>query len=98
MLSTLTAQWELQDTELQLPLPWQLSCAHPYCGRCSHVEHHPDSLPEPDPSSWLRVLSVPQWNPEDKEFNCPCHGSCFSAEGKNLAGPATIDMSRLDRD
>lgn len=39
-----------------------------------------------------------QWNPEDKEFNCPCHGSCFSAEGKNLSGPATIDMSKLDND
>eukprot|EP00878_Enallax_costatus_P006596 GHUV01006914.1.p1 GENE.GHUV01006914.1~~GHUV01006914.1.p1 ORF type:complete len:552 (+),score=139.14 GHUV01006914.1:1128-2783(+) len=38
-----------------------------------------------------------QWNPEEKEWNCPCHGSCFDKEGQNIAGPATIDMTRLDK-
>jgi Rieske Fe-S protein len=46
----------------------------------------------------LLLLLLLQWNPEDKEFNCPCHGSCFSAKGENLAGPATIDMTRIDKD
>eukprot|EP00882_Tetradesmus_deserticola_P000301 GHRQ01000333.1.p1 GENE.GHRQ01000333.1~~GHRQ01000333.1.p1 ORF type:complete len:663 (+),score=295.35 GHRQ01000333.1:150-2138(+) len=36
-----------------------------------------------------------QWNPEDKEWNCPCHGSCFDKQGANIAGPSTIDMTRI---
>ena len=36
-----------------------------------------------------------QWNPVEGEWNCPCHGSCFDKQGNNLAGPATIDMTKL---
>lgn len=36
-----------------------------------------------------------QWNPHEKEWNCPCHGSCFSKTGTNLMGPSTLDMSPL---
>ena len=44
----------------------------------------------------LTVLVLPvQWNPHEKEWNCPCHGSCFSKTGTNLMGPSTIDMSPL---
>ena len=47
--------------------------------------------------STLLVLScnamfVLQWNPVEKEWDCPCHGSCFDKKGKQLAGPATTDM------
>jgi Rieske Fe-S protein len=76
--------------------------------RPAYAYTHQDCLPQVRQLSYQHLLfekllplppaaaSLPQWNPEDKEFNCPCHGSCFSAEGKNLAGPATIDMSRID--
>jgi len=37
-----------------------------------------------------------QWNPHEKEWDCPCHGSCFSKTGSNLQGPSTIDMTPLD--
>lgn len=33
-----------------------------------------------------------QWNPIEKEWDCPCHGSCFDKKGKQLSGPATTDM------
>jgi len=36
-----------------------------------------------------------QWNPHEKEWNCPCHGSCFSKTGTNLMGPSTLDMTPL---
>jgi glycine/D-amino acid oxidase-like deaminating enzyme len=35
-----------------------------------------------------------QWNPMEKQWNCPCHGSCFDKMGSNIGGgPSTIDMS-----
>jgi cytochrome b6-f complex iron-sulfur subunit len=29
-----------------------------------------------------------EWKPEKKEFDCPCHGSKFQADGTRFAGPA----------
>lgn len=36
------------------------------------------------------------WNPQDKIFVCPCHGSRFSLDGKVLTGPAPRDLDWLD--
>lgn len=33
------------------------------------------------------------WNPVAKSFDCPCHGSRFSSEGKLLHGPASKDLT-----
>jgi glycine/D-amino acid oxidase-like deaminating enzyme/nitrite reductase/ring-hydroxylating ferredoxin subunit len=38
-----------------------------------------------------------QWNPIEKQWNCPCHGSCFDKTGTNIGGgPSTIDMGSMD--
>ena len=29
-----------------------------------------------------------EWNPEEKSWDCPCHGSRFDYKGKLLDGPA----------
>jgi len=35
-----------------------------------------------------------RWNPQEKSWDCPCHGSRFDAQGKRLNNPATDDMKK----
>lgn len=32
------------------------------------------------------------WNPNDLEFQCPCHGSRYAADGSVLRGPAPLPL------
>ncbi len=36
---------------------------------------------------------VVQWNHDEKSFDCPCHGSRFTCEGKVINGPALSDLA-----
>jgi len=38
---------------------------------------------------------VLNWEPSEKLFKCPCHGSAFDVEGVNLGGPAPTPMVRF---
>ena len=35
-----------------------------------------------------------KWNPQEHSWDCPCHGSRFTGEGKLLDNPATGDLKR----
>lgn len=35
-----------------------------------------------------------KWNPKERSWDCPCHGSRFSEEGRLLDNPATGDLSK----
>lgn len=37
---------------------------------------------------------IVHWNSGEKSWDCPCHGSRFSMEGKILEGPAISDLQR----
>ena len=40
---------------------------------------------------------IVSWNPLEKSFDCPCHGSRFSASsGKVINGPAIIPIKSQD--
>lgn len=53
-----------------------------------------------DESGELHVLSarcthlgcIVGWNPADRAWECPCHGSRFAADGTLVQGPATTDL------
>lgn len=36
-----------------------------------------------------------QWNADEKTFDCPIHGSRFTAEGKVINGPASTDLEKM---
>lgn len=36
-----------------------------------------------------------EWNPNDRTFDCPCHGSQFDAFGRLINGPAVADLEDL---
>lgn len=39
---------------------------------------------------------IVQWNSEKKTFDCPCHGSRFTPQGKVINGPAIADLKPID--
>jgi Rieske Fe-S protein len=42
------------------------------------------------------LMCIVHWNSAETTWDCPCHGSRFSAEGKVLNGPANVDLEALD--
>ena len=37
-----------------------------------------------------------EWNPEERSWDCPCHGSRFDCRGRLLSGPAQRDLWSAD--
>ena len=34
-----------------------------------------------------------EWNPDERSWDCPCHGSRFDFQGRLLSGPAQAELA-----
>jgi Rieske Fe-S protein len=39
---------------------------------------------------------IVQWNPTERTWDCPCHGSRFDKRGEVINGPSNRDLRRID--
>jgi Rieske Fe-S protein len=39
---------------------------------------------------------IVDWNPDEKTWDCPCHGSRFDRFGKVINGPSNSDLARVE--
>ena len=60
------------------------------------VYRHPDGTNHVLSPICTHMGCVVEWNNADKSWDCPCHGSRFTAEGKVFDGPALHDLKRQE--
>jgi Rieske Fe-S protein len=41
------------------------------------------------------MMCVVHWNKGEKSWDCPCHGSRFTYEGRVIEGPAITDLEKM---
>lgn len=59
-----------------------------------------------DENNQLHVVSavcthmkcIVNWNDAERTWDCPCHGSRFTCQGKVIEGPAKIDLKKIDKE
>ncbi len=39
-----------------------------------------------------------EWDPAEKAWACPCHGSRYRADGQVIHGPATYSLKKKELD
>lgn len=56
------------------------------------------NLLTPSPRRCPHLGCALKWNPQEHSWDCPCHGSRFTAKGKLLDNPATGNLKGYDTD
>lgn len=57
-----------------------------YCDEAGHLHQVSAVCPH--------LACIVAWNPAEKSWDCPCHGSRFDIDGQLLRGPAVKDLHR----
>lgn len=64
-------------------------------GAFSTPKEDGESMQHPVPTRCTHMGCQVEWNPEEKSWDCPCHGSRFDTNGNVISGPA---LKKLDDD
>ena len=48
----------------------------------------------PTPKRCPHMGCALKWNPQERSWDCPCHGSRFTEQGKLIDNPSTKDLPR----
>ncbi len=70
-------------------------------GKVLEINHEKCAISR-DANNQLHIVSavcshmkgIVNWNDEEKTWDCPCHGSRFTKEGKVIEGPAQFDLEK----
>lgn len=63
-------------------------------GRTLAVYRHPDGKADVVSATCTHMGCLVDWNPAEKSWDCPCHGSRFDTKGDILNGPAAKPLQR----
>ena len=62
-------------------------------GKKSGVYRDREGAPHPVKARCPHLGCQLEWNPEERSWDCPCHGSRFDCRGRRVSGPAQEDIA-----
>ena len=98
MTSSMVASQLLRDLVLEKNNPYQQvfspqrSILHPQLAK--NAAESAVNLLTPTTPRCPHLGCALKWNPQERTWDCPCHGSRFEKDGKVLDGPATGDIKK----
>ncbi len=80
----------------KVPMPLYIPPPALCCGpSCFQSGPHGEQFPSLNPKRCSHMGCALKWNPAEHSWDCPCHGSRFTADGSVLDGPAQSRGSEL---
>ena len=98
MTSSMVAAQVLTDLILEKSNPYAAifspsrSMLHPQLG--SNLLESAKNLLSLSPKRCPHLGCALKWNPQERSWDCPCHGSRFTEDGKLIDNPATGDLKK----
>ena len=65
-------------------------------GRQVAVSRDPDGTLHAVSARCTHVGCIVSWNPAERSWDCPCHGSRFAPDGEVIQGPAVRPLGRRE--